>query len=177
MNQVLSTPSLMASSGADGLDLNVARLIRPGYPEDAPVVLHLRRRLQRDRNAAAVDHDGQRMSAREADDALHVDEVVDLAAVDRGDQVSGLEAGGGGGAVGLDRGHPRDRDLLAENHENAGEKDDRENEIGQRAGHHDGRAAADRLAEEAMLALLLGHRRKDRASGTLASFSSPKNLT
>ena len=47
-------------------------------------------------------------------------------------------------------------DALAENAEDSGENDDGEQEIGNRAGRHDGRALGERLALEASLALLLG---------------------
>ena len=97
------------------------------------------------------------MAAGEADDALHVDEVIDSATIDRSDEVAGLEARHGGRAARLDRGDPRHRDLLAEHHEDGGKKHDREDEIGERTGDHDGSAATDRLAEEALLALLFAH--------------------
>ena len=43
----------------------------------------------------------ERLAGADADDALHVGETVDLAAVDRQHQIARLEAGGRGGAAGL----------------------------------------------------------------------------
>ena len=165
MNQVLSAPSSTASSAPTVSTLTSPGSIRPGDPEHSPAVPDLRGRGQRDRNAAAVDHDRQGMPAGKADDALHVDEIIDAATIDRGHEIAGLKSGRCGGAVRLDRGYPRDHRRLAEHHENAGKNNDGENEIGERTGDDDRRPTADRLAEEALLALLLGHRRQDRGVG------------
>ena len=56
--------------------------------------------------------------------------------------------------------------------------DDRQDEIGDRPGRDDRGALADRLEEEALAPLGLAHVADAfRLSGTLAAFSSPKNLT
>ena len=73
-----------------------------------------------------------------------------VAAVDREHDVAGLEARRGGRAVGLHRVDPRGRGLLAVEREDRGKNHDRQNEIRDRAGGHDGRAAAHRLMKEAL---------------------------
>ena len=90
----------------------------------------------------------------------------------------GLKSGGGGGGIGLHGIDPGGRGLPAIERENRGKDHDGQDEIGDRAGGDDGGAAAHRLMEEAVAALRLGHaRRRAASSGTLAAFSSPKNLT
>ena len=59
-------------------------------------LLERRRRAERDRRAAAFDLEFKRAPGVGADDALHVGEAVDRAAVDRDHDVAGLEAGRGG---------------------------------------------------------------------------------
>src|SRR6185312_3958136 len=151
---------------AAGLD--VARLHRPADAEHteavgvAEIVLdlaQLRRGGQRDRSAAAVDDDLERLAGADADDALHVGEAVDRLAVDRGDEVARLEAGGLRGTVGLHRVDAGAGRLAAGGGEDDGEDGDGEDEVGDRAGGDDGGARADRLEHEGDLLLLLGHQR------------------
>ena len=78
-------------------------------------------------------------------------------AVDRDDQIAGLESGGGGGTVGLHRVHPRAHRLLAVQHEDRRENDDGQNEIRHRPGHDYGRALEHRLEEKAVLAFAFVH--------------------
>src|SRR5215470_11100719 len=114
-------------------------------------------RLEGDPGSAAVDLEHQRLPRAGAYDLLHVGEAFDRAAVDRQDQVAGLEPGGSGGAPRLHGVDPRRRARLAEDHEQAGEQRDGENDIRQRPGHHDGGPHAHRLVDEALAALLLAH--------------------
>ena len=65
--------------------------------------LELRHSLERDLRIVALDLDDQRCTCADADDALHVGEAFNLLAVDRQNQVAGLEAGCLGGAARLDR--------------------------------------------------------------------------
>ena len=58
----------------------------------------------------------ERLAGADADDALHVGEAADRAAVDRQHDVAGLEPGRRGGAVGLHRIDARQRALLAVDH-------------------------------------------------------------
>jgi hypothetical protein len=97
-----------------------------------------------------------------ADNALHVGEVADGAAVDRHHQVAGLKAGGGSRAIGLHRVHAGGHGLLAVKHEDAGKNHDGQKEICQRSGQHDGRAFAYRLEHEALRLLGLVHGRQAR---------------
>ena len=78
-------------------------------------------------------------------------------AVDCEHHVAGLEAGGGGGGIGLHGIDPRGRRLPAIERENRGKDHDGQDEIGDRPGGDDGRAAPHRLVEEALAALGLGH--------------------
>src|SRR5215510_16104708 len=76
-------------------------------------------------------------------------------------------------AVGIDRVDPRRGDRLAEDHEHGGEDHDRQQEIGERTGGHDGNPLADRLVKEAAPLLLGGHGRNGglvgRAGGVLVA--------
>ena len=92
-----------------------------------------------------------------ADDALHVGEAFDLAAVDCENDVAGLEAGGRGCGIGLHGIDAGGRGLPAVDRENRGKDDDGQDEIGDRPGRDDGGAPPDRLMEEAVAALGLGH--------------------
>src|SRR5690242_16200183 len=126
----------------------------------AEIVLQLaqlRGGSQRHRRAATLDFDGERLAGADADDALHVAEAVDLAAVDRQHEVAGLKAGRRRRAVGLYGIDPGGGGLLADRHEDGGEDDDGEDEIGERSGHHHGRARGDFLAGKGQLALDLRH--------------------
>ena len=62
-----------------------------------------------------------------------------------------------GGAAGFDLVDARGRARLAEEREQAGEDHDRQHEIGDRTGGHDGRARSDLLVVETAGALFLGH--------------------
>src|SRR6201999_2101656 len=121
------------------LRLNVARRHRAADAQHAEPVhvaeivlqlLELRCRLERDRHAPALNLDRERFAGADADDALHVGEVVHLLAVDGGDEIARLEAGGLGGTVRLDRVDAGAGRLLADRHEDDGEDDDGEDEIG-----------------------------------------------
>ena len=90
--------------------------------------------------AATVDLDLERLSGVDRDDPLHLRETVDPCAVDRHHGIARLEAGLRRGAARRDAVDPRGGDLLAVQHENAGEDHDGENEIGDRTGGHDRRA-------------------------------------
>ena len=84
-------------------------------------------------------------------------EAVDLLAVDGEHQIARLEAGGLRGACRLHRIDARAGGLLADDHENAGENDDRQDEIRDRAGRHHGGARADRLVDKADFFFCLAH--------------------
>ena len=121
--------------------------------------------LERDLAPAAIDLELQRLARAGAHDLLHVGEALDRPAIDGDDQIAGLESGGGGGAVGLDRVDPRRRARLAKDHEEGGENHDGKYEIRHRAGHHDRRPTRDRLMHEAVPALFLAHGGKRRRIG------------
>ena len=150
-----------------------------GVPEAVGDRLPLRRGGQRDVGAAAVNYEGQGTSpALTLDDALEIGEIVDRRPVDRLDDVAGLEAGGGGGGSGNDAIDARSQVLLAVEAENGRENDDRQKEIGDRAGGHDGGTLGDVLAGEKVRAQSSGAI-FDAALGSvrLTSFSSPKKRT
>ena len=126
----------------------------------AEIVLDLlerRRRLEHDLGALAIDRDRQRLAGALADDALHVGEVADGAAVDRHHQVTGLKTRGGSRAVGLHGVHAGGHGLLAVKHEDAGENHYGQKEIGHRPGHHNGRALGHRLKHETLRFLAFVH--------------------
>ncbi len=89
------------------------------------------------------------------------------------DDVARLKSGGRGGAVRLHRVDARAHRLLAVDHEDRGKNDDGQDEIRQRPGHHDGRALAHRLKEEAFGAFAIVHgfepRRFRNACGILVA--------
>src|SRR3954447_434771 len=112
----------------------------------AEVILHLgqlRRRLDRDALTRAIHIDVERLAGMRADDALHVSKGFDLAAVDRDNQIAGLEARGLCGARRLDRLDARGRRLLAVKGEYGGEDTDGENEVGDRSCRDDCGALGD----------------------------------
>ena len=101
-------------------------------------------------DAVTFDSDVQCFARILADDALHVGKTLDMTAIDRHDQVAGLEAGGGGGTVRLHRIDPRAHRLLAVKHEDTGENHDRQYEIRNRSGDDDGRPLGHGLKHEAL---------------------------
>ena len=107
--------------------------------------------------ALAVNGDRQRLAGALADDALHVGEVADGAAVDRHHQVTGLKTGSGSGAIRLHRVHAGGHGLLAVKHEDAGKNHYGQKEIGHRPGHHDGRALGHRLKHKTLRFLAFIH--------------------
>src|SRR5437879_7287474 len=150
----------------DLLGGDFARRRRTGDAENpealrvAEGVLHFaqfRRALQLQRGITALDGEGQGVAGTDADEALHVGEAADLLAVDGGDDVADLKARPLGGAAGFDLVDARRRARLAEEGEQTGEDDDRQNEIRDRTGGNDGRARADFLVMEAARPLLLSH--------------------
>ena len=92
-----------------------------------------------------------------ADDALHVGEGVDLASVDRHDQVARLEPGGFRGARGLHRFDSGRCRLFAVQSEHRREDDDRQDEVGNRSCRNDRGALRHRLEEEADPSFLFSH--------------------
>ena len=166
MNQVSLAPSQTAASGSTCSVLTSVGGHRTADAENrlagvvAEAVLALLergRRRQRHRRAAAIDLERQRASGIGADDALHVGEAFDRPAVDREHHIARLEPGRGGCGIGLHGIDPRGRRLPAIDRENRRENHDGQDEIGDRPGRDDGRAAPDRLMEEAVAALGLGH--------------------
>ena len=102
-NQVSLTPSQSAVAGSTRSVTTSPGVDRAGDAEHAePVrvaerILHFaqfRRALQLHAWIAALDRESQLLAGMDADDALHVGEAADRLAVDRGDDVAGLEAGG-----------------------------------------------------------------------------------
>src|ERR1039458_9927604 len=120
-------------------------------------LLELRRGFERDMHAAAFDLDIERLAGADADDALHVGEIVDFLAIDRHHQVARHEAGGLRGAGRLHRIDAGAGGLLADDHEDAGENRDRQDEIRDWSGRHHGGTRADRLVDKADLSLGLVH--------------------
>jgi hypothetical protein len=92
-----------------------------------------------------------------ADDPLHVGEALDLATVDGEHDVAGLEPRSGCRRIRLHCVDPGRGGLAAVKREDEGENHDRQDEIGDRAGDHDGGSTADRLVVEALAALLRVH--------------------
>jgi hypothetical protein len=108
---------------------------------------------QSHRLPAAVDREGQSFTGARTHQELHVREGLDSLAVDGKDQIPGLEAGLLGGAAGPDRLDPGLQDLAAAEIVEACEDGDRQNEVRDRPGRHDGGALGDVLVGEAHGAL------------------------
>ena len=100
--------------------------------------------------------------ARGLHDALHVLEAIDLGPVDRNDQIARLKSGRLGGAAGGDAVHGGQKDGAPIHVKNAGENDDRQKEIGNRASGDDRRPLPDRLGKETDRPFLWRHGRGGR---------------
>ena len=107
--------------------------------------------------AVAADDQVERVFEAELHDALDLLETLDLHAVDADDAVAGPQAGALRGAVRRDAGDLGRREGLADDAVHAGEGDDREQEIGERAGEDDRRALTEALVVERDGALFRGH--------------------
>src|SRR5207342_1845509 len=93
----------------------------------------LRRALQLQRGITALEGEGEGIAGANADEALHVGETADLLAVDGQDDVADLETRALCGAAGFDLVDARRGARLAEEREQAGKNDDRQDEIRDRA--------------------------------------------
>ena len=113
----------------------------------------------------------------DADNPLHVGEVFDRLAVDRGHDVADLEAGRCRCTSYFDLVDSRRHVRFAEKGEQAGEDHDRQNEIGDRTGGDDRRARSDFLVMETAARSSSVMLASASADGVEASLSSPKNLT
>src|SRR5580693_9088020 len=139
---------------------------RPGNAQNADamhvaeIVLDLlerRRRLEDKLRTLAVNGDVEGLAGALADDALHVGEVADGAAIDREHQVTGLEPGSGSRAIRLHRVDAGGHGLLAVKPEDAGENDYGQKEIGHRPGDDNGRAFGHRLKHKTLRFLAFIH--------------------
>ena len=101
------------------------------------------RRLQSQRAAPPRSTSNvERLAGAGADDALHVGEALDRAAVDRDDRSPGLKPAASAALPGLHRIDARGRRLLAVDVKTPAKIDDREDEIGDRPGRDDRGALA-----------------------------------
>jgi len=119
--------------------------------------LQFRRSPQVDDRITALHRECQRLAGAGSDDALHIRKAVDLAAIDRGHDVAGLETCDVGRAAGQHAVDARGCAGFAQNREQASENEDREDEVGDRTRSDDRSAPANILVMEAAVALLRRH--------------------
>src|SRR6185437_12860025 len=118
----------------------------------------LRRDGERHILAAALDDELHRHAGIEAHEALHILETLDLLAIDRDEDIAGLQAALLRRASGQNLADLRRGERLAHRGKEHREDRDRENEIGARTRHDHGGALRQALVMEGDFALLGGHR-------------------
>src|SRR3984957_5691057 len=119
--------------------------------------LQFRRAAQLHGVIAALDREGELFTGVNADDALHIGEASDRGAVDGRYDVADLKADSRCSAPRLHFVDARRGARLAKEREQSGEDHDRQKEIGDRTGGHDGSARSNPLVVETARALFLGH--------------------
>lgn len=103
---------------------------------------HLRRHADGKPLPVALDDERQRSALIEPDDLLHFLEPLDRLAVDLDDDVARQHAGLGSGAFRLNRSDVSRREGLAVDREKQRQANDREQEVSDGTGGHDGGALA-----------------------------------
>jgi hypothetical protein len=116
-----------------------------------------RRRLERQPLAAAFDVEVQRQAGAHRRDAPQILEAVDLLAIDGENDVARLDARLRGWRACQHAANPGGQCVLTHDREGCGEDQDRENEIGDRAGGDDHRAIDHGLAGQRAAPLRLRH--------------------